>query len=112
MIFCTSGGWLLGLSLTLVAQARPAVKSSKPLTGRFLSISDIHLDYHYKSEKSINAACHAKKAENKEDRAGWFGSPATNCDSPSTLVDAIFHELDTRWKDQIDFVVWMGDNAR
>ena len=100
--------WLLIYPATL--KAAPT-SLTKPLTGRFLSISDIHLDYHYKQGKSIAGACHSHKPVDQDDVSPYWGAPASDCDAPATLVDAVFHDLE-QWRDKIDFVVWMGDNAR
>jgi endopolyphosphatase len=100
--------WLLLLPLTLGS----VVQSAVALQGRFLTLSDLHPDWHYRPNSSIARVCHAKKPQGHEDRAGLFGSPVSDCDSPPLLLDALFHELKTKWKDRLDFVVVMGDLAR
>ena len=44
--------------------------------------------------------------------AGVLGAEATDCDTPSTLVDATFQWIKDNVKDEIDFVIWTGDSAR
>jgi len=36
----------------------------------------------------------------------------SDCDSPMSLVNATFDWLKKEWADEVDFVVWTGDNAR
>lgn len=36
----------------------------------------------------------------------------SECDSPLTLVNATFDWLGEHFRDEVDFVVWTGDNAR
>ncbi len=35
-----------------------------------------------------------------------------DCDSPMSLVNVTFDWLKKEWADEIDFVIWTGDNAR
>jgi len=103
--------WAEILRVNLCFAKSVDLQDSPKLHGRFLSLSDIHLDHHYKHNSSIAGACHAHSPKVKEDQAGYWGSPDSNCDSPPALADALFNELE-KWKGKIDFVVWMGDNAR
>jgi endopolyphosphatase len=36
----------------------------------------------------------------------------SDCDSPMSLVNMTFDWLKKEWADEVDFVVWTGDNAR
>ena len=36
----------------------------------------------------------------------------SDCDAPLTLINATFDWLEANFKDEVDFVVWTGDNAR
>ncbi len=87
--------------------------------GRFLHVTDLHPDPHYKHASAVHSACHhtkpkKHKADGKQ-RAGWFGTALTDCDSPPRLV-----ESSLQWaaknlvgKDGgIDFIIWTGDSAR
>ncbi|KAI7888909.1 Metallo-dependent phosphatase-like protein [Mucor mucedo] len=88
------------------------------LHGKYLHITDIHMDKHYVVGATIKSDCHRepKKHKNKKKKqgllAGYWGAPGMDCDSPPRLV---YHSIDTiaaEWKDKIDFVIWTGDNAR
>ncbi|GAA5822357.1 hypothetical protein JCM11251_006312 [Rhodosporidiobolus azoricus] len=53
--------------------------------------------------------------KNKKDRprtAGYWGLPVSDCDSPLTLLNSTFDWLAANFRDEVDFVVWTGDNAR
>ncbi|WVQ75194.1 hypothetical protein IAR50_004805 [Cryptococcus sp. DSM 104548] len=103
----------------------------RPLKGRFLHITDIHPDPHYQFKATVASGCHVKekkkskkgKGKNTEDEytysfvdkdelAGKYGTPNTDCDCPLSLVNVTFDWLKKEWADEIDFVVWTGDNAR
>nr|XP_018260508.1 uncharacterized protein I303_07429 [Kwoniella dejecticola CBS 10117]OBR82666.1 hypothetical protein I303_07429 [Kwoniella dejecticola CBS 10117] len=120
----------------------------RPLTGRFLHITDIHPDPHYKTGATFDSGCHrrdkkkkkGKKGKGKEklidddetfafdeqdelfkgkgkdkdglDLAGEWGTAVSKCDSPMSLVNVTFDWLKKEWRDEIDFIVWTGDNAR
>ncbi|KAI9258666.1 Metallo-dependent phosphatase-like protein [Helicostylum pulchrum] len=88
------------------------------LYGKYLHLTDIHMDKHYLVGATIKSDCHRepKKHKKKKERegllAGYWGAPGMGCDSPSRLV---YHSIDyiaNEWKDKIDFVIWTGDNAR
>jgi endopolyphosphatase len=36
----------------------------------------------------------------------------SDCDSSDELIDLVFDWLKKEWADEIDFVVWTGDNVR
>ncbi|KAG9235637.1 vacuolar endopolyphosphatase-like protein [Amylocarpus encephaloides] len=92
--------------LTYSPHPRPA---SARLHGRFLHITDLHPDPHYKSLSSIQSddACHRGKGP-----AGKYGAETTDCDSPYALVNATFKWIQENLKDEVDFVIWTGDSAR
>ncbi|KAE8373033.1 Metallo-dependent phosphatase-like protein [Aspergillus bertholletiae] len=83
--------------------------SSRELTGRFLHITDLHPDSHYKAGRSAEEddACHWGKGS-----AGYFGTEGSECDSPLTLIDETFRWIEKNLKGHIDFVIWTGDSAR
>ncbi|KAJ8061081.1 hypothetical protein OCU04_010158 [Sclerotinia nivalis] len=83
--------------------------ASKHLHGRFLHITDLHLDPHYKVFTSTDEddACHRGKGT-----AGTYGAETTDCDTPPTLIDATFKWIKENVRDSVDFVVWTGDSAR
>ncbi|KAI9005442.1 hypothetical protein CLU79DRAFT_781754 [Phycomyces nitens] len=86
--------------------------------GKFVHLTDIHIDRYYKAGATIRSDCHHKPKKHKKKKArkgllaGTWGAPGTDCDAPPNLA---FHTIDLvgdAWKDKIDFVVWTGDNAR
>ncbi|GAB1196392.1 hypothetical protein APSETT444_005662 [Aspergillus pseudonomiae] len=87
----------------------PGSSSGRGLTGRFLHITDLHPDSHYKAGRSVDEddACHRGKGP-----AGYFGSEGTECDSPLTLINETFRWIEKNLKGHIDFVIWTGDSAR
>ncbi|KGB78065.1 endopolyphosphatase [Cryptococcus deuterogattii R265] len=115
------------------------INKKRPLKGRFLHITDIHPDPHYKAGSTFDSGCHRKpkkdkKVENRaaknergnelvddenldtlkktEDLAGKWGTAVSDCDCPMSLVNITFDWLKEEWANEIDFVVWTGDNAR
>ncbi|KAI9676967.1 MAG: Endopolyphosphatase [Caeruleum heppii] len=89
--------------------ARNVIAPTRPLHGRFLHITDLHPDPHYKTHSSTkkDSACHRGSGP-----AGIYGAETSDCDSPITLVNATFEWIQANLKDSIDFVVWTGDSAR
>ncbi|KAF7895171.1 hypothetical protein EAF00_006985 [Botryotinia globosa] len=83
--------------------------ASKRLHGRFLHITDLHQDPHYKvfSSTDEDDACHRGKGT-----AGTYGAETSDCDTPPTLIDATFKWIKENVRDTVDFVVWTGDSAR
>ncbi|KAL2828529.1 Metallo-dependent phosphatase-like protein [Aspergillus cavernicola] len=112
---------LYGLGLVACASAIPIteqqvlsdldsehrIESSRRLSGRFLHITDPHLDTHYKPGTSVDQVCHRGKGS-----AGSLGAEGTECDTPLALVDETFRWIEKNLKGQIDFVLWTGDSAR
>ena len=70
---------------------------------------DFHPDPFYETYSSTeaDAACHRGNGP-----AGIFGAETTDCDSPSSLINATFKWIDDHLKDTVDFVIWTGDSAR
>jgi endopolyphosphatase len=85
------------------------LEKSRRLHGRFLHITDVHPDPHYKTGSSSDdgAPCHRGKGS-----AGYFGAEGSDCDSPFSLVDETFSWIVKNLKGNIDFVLWTGDSAR
>jgi endopolyphosphatase len=77
------------------------------LSGRFLHITDFHLDTHYKAGTAVERVCHRDKGA-----AGPLGAQGTECDSPEALIDETFRWIEDNLKGKIDFVLWTGDSAR
>ncbi|KAF7790813.1 hypothetical protein EIP86_001770 [Pleurotus ostreatoroseus] len=84
----------------------------RKLHGRFLHITDIHPDPFYAAGTSEKSACHRKKPKKARPRAGQYGMPYSECDSPLSLTNLTLDYIDKEWADEVDFVVWTGDSAR
>ena len=106
--------------------------------GRFLHITDLHPDPHYKHGSAVSGACHHKKPKKSQPegrlRAGWWGTALTDCDSPPRLVESslawasrnlaqsasLQSQTATRSTSSasngvetaLDFIIWTGDSAR
>ncbi|GAP83508.1 putative endopolyphosphatase protein [Rosellinia necatrix] len=91
------------------SEQTPLATSQRRLRGKFLHITDLHPDEHYKPHTSTreNLACHRGKGP-----AGVYGAETSDCDAPLTLVDATLAWVREHLRDEIDFVVWTGDSAR
>jgi endopolyphosphatase len=91
---------------------------------KFLQISDFHYDPEY-STKKPNDYCHTNKYSLFENNAlpemnglavsnvrtpTFFGNPGSQCDSPVTLINAVFTYLTNFPK--VDAVFWTGDSSR
>ncbi len=70
---------------------------------------DFHPDQFYKTYSSTeeDAVCHRGDGP-----AGIFGAETTDCDSPTSLVNATFDWINDHLKGTVDFVVWTGDSSR
>ncbi|WOO77660.1 Endopolyphosphatase [Vanrija pseudolonga] len=112
----------------------PELKKKRELKGRFLHITDFHPDPHYKKGTTFESGCHRKDKEGKgklrlddadavdangtlrkggdDDTAGKWGSPLSDCDSPMSLVEHTFDWLKKEWAEEVDFIIWTGDNSR
>lgn len=86
--------------------------NKRKLHGRFLHITDMHPDEYYVAGTSIDNVCHSGEPTKGKDRAAKFGNAMSGCDSPMLLMDMTLDWIDKNLKDQIDFVVWTGDNIR
>ncbi|KAJ3155066.1 Endopolyphosphatase [Geranomyces variabilis] len=102
---------------------RPALPSSqsKGLSGRFLHITDIHIDPYYQDGSLIASGCHvlpnedigAHRKPGREGLAGKYGAPGSGCDSPLTLMNETIRFIkDVLRRKGLDFVIWTGDSAR
>ncbi|CAE6523142.1 unnamed protein product [Rhizoctonia solani] len=84
----------------------------KQLHGRFIHITDMHPDGYYLPGASVSSSCHSKKPRKESERAGKYGAPGTDCDTPISLVNSTLEWVEKEWANQVDFVIWTGDNAR
>ncbi|SCU94372.1 LADA_0G08152g1_1 [Lachancea dasiensis] len=85
---------------------------SKTLHGRFLHITDIHPDPLYEVGSSASEMCHRGKPDRKNDFATKFGVAMNGCDSSMELMEHTLKWIYDNLRDEIDFVVWTGDNIR
>ncbi|KAG2226245.1 hypothetical protein INT45_005917 [Circinella minor] len=76
------------------------------LTGKFLHITDIHLDLDYVEGSDPNELCHRGNGA-----AGRLGAVGTKCDSSLALVEKTFDFIKKKFSD-VDFVIYTGDSAR
>jgi endopolyphosphatase len=85
------------------------ISKQRPLTGKFLHITDAHPDPFYRVYSSTDAesSCHRDKGP-----AGYYGAETSDCDSPTALIDATFDWIRENLRDEVDFVIWTGDSAR
>lgn len=83
--------------------------AKRKLHGRFLHLTDLHPDEFYKYNSAVGQFCHRKekkkKGEDEDEKAGWFGVPFSDCDSPFTLVNLTLDHLHQEWSNNIDFVI-------
>ncbi|KAI8075071.1 Metallo-dependent phosphatase-like protein [Gongronella butleri] len=87
--------------------ANQANQPSQGRTGRFIQITDLHMDKHYMEGADSSTSCH-RPGPNAD--AGKFGALNTNCDSPPALIDAVFDFIKTLPPN--DFVLFSGDAVR
>ncbi|WYZ42974.1 hypothetical protein EsH8_VI_000673 [Colletotrichum jinshuiense] len=110
--------FLHGVTATPVASGQQKVIASevayaqdepRRLHGKFLHITDFHPDQFYKTHSSTEEgiACHGGDGP-----AGYYGAETSDCDTPSSLVNATFDWIAANIADDIDFVIWTGDSAR
>uniref|UniRef100_A0A0W0FJR2 Uncharacterized protein n=1 Tax=Moniliophthora roreri TaxID=221103 RepID=A0A0W0FJR2_MONRR len=95
-----------------VLQSPTTDAKPRQLQGRFLQITDMHPDPYYIENTSASKACHRKKPKKKKNRAGYYGTAYSECDSPLRLTSYTLNFLEKNWAPHIDFVIWTGDNAR
>lgn len=89
-----------------------SVTKSQIIHGRFLHITDLHPDEHYKEGSSIDAVCHGGKPSKNSDKASKYGDATKGCDSPMILMEETLAWIKDNLRDKIDFVIWTGDNIR
>ena len=131
-------GWialLVAAAAAVVAEQQPfelkdagrEYSVDAPLSGRFLHVTDMHMDKHYKDDTAVVSSCHHNKPHNKHGgkwRAGHYGTPVSDCDSPRTLGNKTLEWVTRNWnvtshddesagaRNPFDFVLWTGDSAR
>ncbi|KAI9313187.1 Metallo-dependent phosphatase-like protein [Dichotomocladium elegans] len=78
----------------------------KAPTGKFIHVTDFHLDQDYKQGSSPKELCHRGSGD-----AGLYGAVRTDCDAPEELVELTFEFIRNHLSDA-DFVIFTGDSAR
>ncbi|KAF8974554.1 endopolyphosphatase [Flammula alnicola] len=113
-LFLLVAGFVIDDVVSSPVQVPFGVEPLKPrkLRGRFLHITDIHPDPHYTPRTSQSTACHRKKPKKKKNGALYYGTPYSECDSPFHLTNHTLDFINEHWANEIDFVIWTGDNAR
>ncbi|KAF7721296.1 Acid sphingomyelinase-like phosphodiesterase 3b [Apophysomyces ossiformis] len=100
------------LYLTLVSSLLSYTTVCSALTGRFMQVTDFHLDPHYAAGTDPATWCHRKNPDQQElNTAGPFGTLSSKCDAPPALVEASFAFMKKQLQD-IDFILYTGDSAR
>ncbi|CAO3594947.1 unnamed protein product [Absidia cylindrospora] len=92
-------------------EVNTTIINAKPLSGKFLHITDIHVDPNYLPGSSPKKHCHRKSKHYEKNTAGKFGTLSSACDSPLSLVDASFQFMKESLQD-IDFIIYTGDTSR
>lgn len=85
----------------------PLTGATRTIHGRFVHLTDFHPDNYYKAGSTHEDLCHSGKGT-----AGKYGDAILGCDSPMELVEGTIDWVAKNLKDQIDFIVWTGDNMR
>ncbi|KAJ1800960.1 Endopolyphosphatase, partial [Coemansia sp. RSA 2598] len=89
--------------------------------GRFIHITDLHIDPNYTPGSTTYSQCHRKPPHSTKALAsdkdghrstGRFGISEAKCDSPLALINATAEYLRSEWASSVDFVVWTGDSGR
>lgn len=65
----------------------------------------MHPDGYYLPGASISSSCHSTKPHGEMKRAGEFGAPGTDCDTPLSLVNTTLEWIEKEWADKVDFVI-------
>ena len=87
-------------------------QQSERAKGRFLHVTDFHVDPWFVPGSAQRTSCHRGHPFGNDRPAGFYGHPVSVCDSPISLVNATFDWLRDTVAPHVDFVLWTGDNAR
>ncbi|CAI2194249.1 5745_t:CDS:10, partial [Funneliformis geosporum] len=85
--------------------------NNREYSGKFLHITDIHLDPYYLHNRKPEKYCRRYAKKSKNNKSGIFGTLGSQCDSPHELVDSAFSFLKENFQD-VDFVIYTGDSLR
>ena len=84
----------------LTSETYDGLRANKPF-GRFLHITDLHPDPHYKHGSAVVSGCHhekpTKKKKGGKHRAGWWGTGVSDCDTPPRLVESSLKWIAKNW---------------
>ncbi|KAK7470627.1 Endopolyphosphatase [Stygiomarasmius scandens] len=97
--------WAMPMAEAPAQQVLATSTKPRQLHGRFLQITDMHPDPHYEEGTSVKKACHRKNPKKKKNRAGYYGTAYSDCDSPFRLTNFTLDFLEKNWADDIDFVI-------
>ncbi|CAG8603264.1 2564_t:CDS:2 [Cetraspora pellucida] len=87
------------------------IYNNEGLLGRFLHITDIHLDPYYLESSDPTSFCHRYSRNQVLNIAGKFGILSAPCDSPYHLTNSTFEFIRSNFSD-VDFIVYTGDSVR
>ncbi|KAI8895675.1 Metallo-dependent phosphatase-like protein [Globomyces pollinis-pini] len=83
------------------------------LNYNFIQLTDLHWDPLYSDSKNSNQFCHYSPFPKNSFVNPYFGNVATECDSPTALINQTFNYLNSiQSKYTIDAVFWTGDSPR
>ncbi|KAJ2474626.1 Endopolyphosphatase, partial [Coemansia sp. RSA 2320] len=102
---------LVGIDSTHTIPKRERHDLEHPSVGRFVHITDLHVDPLYVSGATAYSQCH-RQQKGTDELTGTFGRAQAKCDSPVALINATSEYLRRRWRDNVDFVIWTGDSGR
>lgn len=92
------------LSVLPDSSRRPVAAGAKPLTGRFIHLTDLHPDSYYRHGTAESRACHSKKKKKKQPHSE--GVVARETDTAATTLgdddDDTVEELDVDNDDEDD----------
>jgi hypothetical protein len=78
----------------------------------YLHLTDLHVDPLYQHNGHVMAQCHADgDVSTTVDRAGYYGTRGSGCDTPLSLLDGTFDAIQ-KLNMTIPLVFWTGDNSR
>jgi hypothetical protein len=91
----------------------PKGYSRAKLNGKFMHITDIHIDELYREGTDpAGTMCHRPNSTDPaKNTAGKYGALGSICDTPQVLLDATFDWMKQNTPD-MDFILYTGDSAR
>ncbi|KAI9000245.1 Metallo-dependent phosphatase-like protein, partial [Gaertneriomyces semiglobifer] len=95
---------------TTSSVCKPKKASSR--YGRFIHISDIHIDETYQPGTDPVTQCHRPNVDDpSKNTAGTYGLLGSVCDSPHNFLDEVFAYLENDQR-KVDFILYSGDSGR